>query len=635
MSYLQLPRLVFAGRFQADVSTVNNDPRHFDNATFEERFQEFGTRYQMNGWWNPVGTGIFRLSDCKITGLEGPDGPVLDHASSCVVGNSPDQPSAKLVDIDPDWQLASSIFGQVITLADPQGNVVMQGNYQPNPFRDLWFSRTSGQPGDSAASAMFQSVLTDVKWNLDAIDSPFLRQLQRISEEQGDILSIRLTTFAFSGNNKSPQFSYGTVLGAIGPAYADQPRSFVMGRRFMPQGGGVITNATPGPTVSVKDNITCFPAILDDSGKIPSLHLDLSNALPLDKNFQVINPGDLRLAVVVGPSPSEGSRVTAADYISIGSIDFNQDAFMRSGIQSFELTPGAFQTVVSAPLALIQVDPSSAQGEGAIIIMESPSGLEIRVEDFVVRLDPNDPDRNSFATTVYAAQWGQPLPAAALPGSGEIAAPQQISLTPFAPVADEGDCPPSSPASATPKAPVPVTNTPPGEVIADFSPKLDGFQIGTITLTGPSEFGKPRQYFDGQIYNFSYNFIGSEAVVQQQFDCFAILVFSTFNAAADPSWEEVQPILQQYANLYPVMSKGLFDFSQKTVADAHADTLYAVFSNNNFNDPDYMPVTRDMSSSKRQALTAYFDKARQQLRTPHDFQQKFAARCPFGFGKKA
>ncbi len=30
MSYLGYPRLHFSGRFQADPSTVNNDPAHFD-----------------------------------------------------------------------------------------------------------------------------------------------------------------------------------------------------------------------------------------------------------------------------------------------------------------------------------------------------------------------------------------------------------------------------------------------------------------------------------------------------------------------------------------------------------------------------------------------------------------------------
>jgi hypothetical protein len=33
MSYLGLPRLTFAGQFQADPSTVNNDPEHFDSGT--------------------------------------------------------------------------------------------------------------------------------------------------------------------------------------------------------------------------------------------------------------------------------------------------------------------------------------------------------------------------------------------------------------------------------------------------------------------------------------------------------------------------------------------------------------------------------------------------------------------------
>ena len=41
MSYLDNIRLVFTGKFQADVSTVNNDVRHFDNATFDPGFQKF------------------------------------------------------------------------------------------------------------------------------------------------------------------------------------------------------------------------------------------------------------------------------------------------------------------------------------------------------------------------------------------------------------------------------------------------------------------------------------------------------------------------------------------------------------------------------------------------------------------
>jgi len=39
VSYLNSTRLHFADRFQANVSTVNNDPGHFDNATFIPSYQ--------------------------------------------------------------------------------------------------------------------------------------------------------------------------------------------------------------------------------------------------------------------------------------------------------------------------------------------------------------------------------------------------------------------------------------------------------------------------------------------------------------------------------------------------------------------------------------------------------------------
>ncbi|MBI3728872.1 MAG: hypothetical protein HY254_11145 [Burkholderiales bacterium] len=61
MSYLSLPRLVFAGQFQADVSTINNDPEHFDTARFRSNYQ-MPDPGATNGWWNPNGTGSWRTN---------------------------------------------------------------------------------------------------------------------------------------------------------------------------------------------------------------------------------------------------------------------------------------------------------------------------------------------------------------------------------------------------------------------------------------------------------------------------------------------------------------------------------------------------------------------------------------------
>jgi hypothetical protein len=48
MSYLNSIRLHFAGQFQAAPSTVNNDPLHFDNATFQPSYQQPATGNQLN-----------------------------------------------------------------------------------------------------------------------------------------------------------------------------------------------------------------------------------------------------------------------------------------------------------------------------------------------------------------------------------------------------------------------------------------------------------------------------------------------------------------------------------------------------------------------------------------------------------
>src|ERR1700691_3825598 len=70
VSYLNPVRLHFSGSFEAAVSTVNNDPVHYDNAHFKPSYAEpaSGTAPdQLNGWFNPDGSGDFRLHDCGVT----------------------------------------------------------------------------------------------------------------------------------------------------------------------------------------------------------------------------------------------------------------------------------------------------------------------------------------------------------------------------------------------------------------------------------------------------------------------------------------------------------------------------------------------------------------------------------------
>src|SRR6185295_8533542 len=65
VSYLGPLRLHFSGKFQADVSTINNDVRHYDNETFDPNLQ---TQYKQ------AGTGAFRFVGCSVTMVGYADG---------------------------------------------------------------------------------------------------------------------------------------------------------------------------------------------------------------------------------------------------------------------------------------------------------------------------------------------------------------------------------------------------------------------------------------------------------------------------------------------------------------------------------------------------------------------------------
>src|SRR6185436_19972729 len=81
---------------------------------------------------------------------------------------------------------------------------------------------------------------------------------------------------------------------------------------------------------------------------------------------------------------------------------------------------------------------------------------------------------------------------------------------------------------------------------------------GTVTLAlKAGDPGNPRGYIDGQVYGIAYGAgtvpppVGS---IQNHSQILNVLVWSGFTAPKQPDWlQDVQPVLQQYANLYPIM----------------------------------------------------------------------------------
>ena len=345
MSYISVPRLSITGQFQANISTVNNDIRHYDLETWEPSFQEMQESILqgdaprpvtvMNGWWSPDGDGSFRLIDALVAeavteaSVKDPkptdDPDQVDPAVGLYLNSQMGRSSAKLVDFDPQFQMGSQIWGLRVVLTDGT-NDYMTGHYHPSAFRDINFSR-SPNGGDGGASAKFTSILTDVVWTEHAEDSPTLMALKASAEANGNRLSINLMTYGLNFSTR-----IGSLTASIGTWEEGEPESFVAGRRF--------PVAQPGQSVTPQ-GIGYF----DGSVANHTLSLDLSNALPISSDItRLANLGSVFVAVLktkdtvtglgtasgsVTAGIAQGATVGADDLHFIGALpDYTQPNWM-------------------------------------------------------------------------------------------------------------------------------------------------------------------------------------------------------------------------------------------------------------------------------------------------------------------
>lgn len=601
MSYLNRLRLVFSGRFQADPSTVNNDIRHFDSAQFMESFQEFQTTADANGWWNPDGTGAFRLIDCRVVAVHYADGtstddPTKDPIIGLSVLDANVRSGGKIVDLDPQCQTASQLWGFKVRLADTTSPVAvdyLNSNYAENPFRDLWFTRTADRHSDEAESAMFQSVLTDLQWG-DTSKSRFLTDLRASTQDRE--LSIRLTTYGYLDNHTVQGFTTGIVSGIIGPAALDEPESIIVGRRFAPknQGTGVSWN-----------NITYFTGLLVETPNEADVNkgyllLDLSNALPLATNETVLDIGELSLGIITDGASGEGDVAGPGNFMPIGTIPYRDAGWLAKtgGIIEFPLTRGQLRTQ-PAPFALATARPAGATP--IIAISETSNGWFIGAEPFVLRMDTvtSGPAYSNF--TLYVAQYGIPQPNTV------------VTITQQGP--QEGNSGGSSAPleGAHGVIPIPVSGIPMEalSVPATLTTNGRGTAAVTVAATNPNN---PRGYIDGQLYVLNYAVQGENPSNLGQFEVVSIHVRDPYPVPAKPTWvKNIRAIFDQYGNLYPIMSRYVVNLNDPVSVFERRQILKLAFSSP-ISDPNYMPVTRDLSQGKLDTIVEWLN----QLENPEN-----------------
>jgi hypothetical protein len=548
VSYLAPPRIHFAGRFQAAVSTVNNDPTNFENATF-------GADSDVG--WNPSGDGDWRLIGCGVTSALRSDGSAAadDPVLGCLVADSDRRAPAKLVDLDPQQQMVSTIWGLEIRICDVSGSTLLRGRFAPAAFADLWFrAKGPGDGDDQPLGACYQSVVADLQWDDAASGSATLADLRRSATD--GLLSIKFNVDGYNLTATSEDFTLGRIVGTIGVATADEPRHLVRGRRFM----ATLRGLRPA------GQLNSFTAVVDDTGA--TVHCDVGNALPTTvPGGPLADVGTLQLVAAAASSGAGGPFV-------LGEIPYREPGWYErtAGIVSLPadrgLTSAEIERLREAPLQLA----STAAGPNRAAVAEPPNGLYARADEFVFRLDAGQTAPVRFVATRYGrphagASLAVRLDASQLQGGPPVATPAEALQFPDTLVTDE-----------------------------------HGVAALPIAASDP---GRPRESIDGQVFGVRAALVETLApgsgYPHEQAGVVSLRIWGEFASDEPPTWwGSIQPLFGQYANLYPVM-RGFLDLGSYDSVCAHRELLLFAFGLPS-EDPNAMPVTRDLSSSARAAI---------------------------------
>jgi len=582
MSYLDSPRVHFRGWFQADVSTINNDVRFFQNDSFVPEYQQLDS----NGSWNPRGTAVFRILDCSVTGgfLNGRalTSPEDDAVIGLTVQNAVDRAPGKLVDLDPQQQMVSMIFGMHVRIAGPHAEALVAGNYYPAPFINLWKRQQTGPRTDQQLCAYYQSVLDGVVWS-ENIESNLLNTLKEVTQD--GMLSINFNVYGFGRDPSQPRYTMGHIVGTIGPYFSGEPKQFVRGRQmitFAP-----LANWPVPPT-----NVNSLQARLAADGN--SLTADFGNTFPIvDSSGAPTNLGPVQLGVLRTNPQERITTVDSSGLVLIGEVPYLSETWytQTAGVQTFDLTGNAEaqQLLIGNPLVLVTPTPGSPPPSTYNVLMqESIDGVYVRADSFVYRLNPGETQQVEF----YATRFGKPLASSVI----------NLSATEgFMGGSGGGDTISPNP---RPAAAIPGIGTPADALEYKNSVSTDVNGRAVLDLSASDDGpGNPRGYIAGQLYGIGYQLAQQPAgYIVNIMNYISVLVFDKKVVPDKPTWyQDVQPLFTQYGNLYPIMSQYVVDLNNYDSVVQRLTILHFAFSLP-IRDPNHMPVTRDLGADDRDTI---------------------------------
>lgn len=484
--------------------------------------------------WNPNGRHNFSIDNCAVTGL------VMDGDPGAITGTVTTAQVGVLVDLDTQQQLVSQVIGMKLTVTVGGGSVT--GTFMTNNFVDINFARITGENvnarGDGAAGAAYQSVLTDLTWNEGG--SKFLQALKAASKK---MLSIRMNVDAHHGIFGEPKFTTGRVAGTIGPYFAGEPLTFTNARFLRPT------------TDAYNSGWNAAPAKFD--AKRGKLIVDLGNATPWTWAKDDAEPTSLvasvQVATIAFTAPNLNVVAALPQTVDTSDAAYQANAFVQ------ELDVPKSIPAGTTPLGIVS--------DGQILITENPTGAYVNAEPYVFRLEPG----GTGEVTLWANTFQTPAASVSI-----ALAPQNTWL-----INQQS----GGPAPAMP----PNGCTFPATVTTDANGKA------TFTLTA-ADPQNPRGPIPGQVYGVGWTW--DLDLIPDQWNFLSVKVFDTIAVPDQPTWwNDVYPILAQYAYLYPAM-QAIFNLNDYAAVVKNATQIIARL-NLPDDSPGQMPITREMSASQK------------------------------------
>lgn len=541
MSYLGFPRLNFTGVFQSDVATANNAPPYYDNNLFEPHLQ-----------W------LMKWPD-DIHGLWNPGGTN----------------AMRLTDV----KVTSGLLPDGTLVTDPERDPAVGGSLVDDDLR------ANGKFVDLDPTDQMVPELWGLRPRLlDADGGELLR---------GDYLPTAVEDLWMRSQTPpempDPSGTYHSVLSGLEWADVDSPLLRALRERT---DDGLLSikftmdsvdmgllgwhpNVTYGRIVgSIGPHRSGEPKRflagrrlrrVGDAGPLNhapcrideesgTAFVDLSNSIATVKaNGPLVETGQLSLAVL----DDEGKATVLAPLQGVGK-DFYEHA---AGIATARLGPEQLKAVARSPIAVVEAAEGAATP--AVVLSENADATWIHADQSVHRLYPGVDGAESGSATLYALQYGKP------------AAGRRLFLAPV---------------EANKALELPT------EVVTGDDGRAE------VKFTGNDPAGA-RKDIDGVIVMAAY---GSTHRPGAPDGLLHFRVFDGYRPPARPTWvRDVQPVFQQYANLFPVM-RDILDLGNYNHVLRHATyikrTLLAPLAS-----PNHMPVSRDLSPGKRDMIVSWLD----------------------------